>query len=230
MKAGLLLALAACAPAAGPASPGTDRRAVPVEQEPRHRPVFANDMVRVLDVWFGPGDTTAYHVHSNRLVGVAVRDARTWTQSLGAEPDTAVNAAPVPYVFDNWSRAVPYTHRLANVDSVPIHYIVAERLGDWSGDAPALPDTPTRRLVKEGPFGRVYQVTLSAHAATEQHTHVAPGLTVLATAGALGAEGSPSAAAGGRGAGHWAWRGAGHRHVLRNDGPAALTLYEIDWR
>ena len=113
---------------------------------------------------------------------------------------------------------------------MPIHYVVAERLAASSSDPPALPDTPTRRLIKEGPLGRVYQVTLAPRAMTESHTHAAPGLTVLATPGVLADDGSAPAAAGGRGVGHWTWRDAAHCHVLRNDGTAAVTVYEIDWR
>lgn len=37
-------------------------------------------------------------------------------------------------------------------------------------------------------------------------------------------------AEGGTGAGSWTWREAPYRHVLRNDGPAPLVIYEIDWR
>jgi hypothetical protein len=40
-------------------------------------------VVRVLDVRTPPGDTTAFHIHANRLIGVAVEDACTQTQLLG---------------------------------------------------------------------------------------------------------------------------------------------------
>lgn len=226
----LLFGLSACVPAGSSAPVSADRRVVPVEQEPRHRPVFENRLVRVLDVRVPAGDTTAYHIHAHRLIGVALLDARTWFQSLGAAPGQAVMPRAVPYLFDNWAGPLPYTHRVANVDSVPLHCIVAERLVPAPTDAPALSDTPTRRLVKDGALGRVYQVTLAPHEATERHTHPAPGLTVLATSGTLADEGSAPAAAGGTGAGRWSWRNPGHQQVLRNEGTAAVTVYELDWR
>src|SRR4029453_4153281 len=108
--------------------------------------------------------------------------------------------------------------RVANVDSVPIRYIVAEQLSRSGVDTPALPDAPTRRLVKEGPTGPVYQVTLAPHTATELHTHAAPGLTVLAIAGTLADEGNAPAATGGTGPGRWIWRNSAHQHLLRNNG------------
>jgi hypothetical protein len=134
-----------------------------------------------------------------------------------------------PYMFDNWSQTLPYTHRVANADTLPLHYVVAEWLAPSGPDAPALPDGSSGRLLKEGPTTRVYQITLTPGAATEAHTHATPGLTVLGTAGALSGDGSPQAR-GGTGAGSWSWREARFRHVLRNDGPAPVVIYEIDWR
>jgi quercetin dioxygenase-like cupin family protein len=115
------------------------------------------------------------------------------------------------------------------VDTLPLHYVVAEWLAPSGLDVPALPDGPTRRLIKEGPTARVYQVTLAPGAATDMHMHAAPGLTVLATSGMLAEEGSAPAARGNTGAGRWSWREAGYRHVLRNEGATLLIAYEIDW-
>lgn len=214
-----------------PAAPETlDQHPVPVYQEPRHHLVFQNSLVRVLDVRILPGDTTAFHVHANRLIGVAVEDARSWTQVFGARPDSIQAAGPVPSFFDNWNDTLPVTHRVANVDSVPIHYVVGEWLASSGIDAAALPDDGMRRLVKEGRIARVYCVTIPAHAATRIHRHTAPGLTVLAKAGVLVDEGDRPAASGGTSAGQWTWRNSGHRHVLRNQGDQPLTVYEIDWR
>jgi hypothetical protein len=229
---GLLLVLepGACAPTGSSTSVAAEARAVPVERESRHRPVFQTALVRILDVRVPAGDTTAYHVHAHRMVGVALVDARTWFQSPGAPPDPAVVPRAVPYVFDNWAGPLPYTHRVANVDTVPLHYLVAELLAPSHTDTPALRDTPARRMVKEGTLARVYQVTLAPHAATESHTHAAPGLTVLATAGMLVEEGSTFGAAGVAGPGRWVWRNPAHTHVLRNTGTATLTVYELDWR
>ena len=226
----LALGLGACAPARRSMPVTADTRVVPVEQEPRHRPIFQNRMVRVLDVRVQPGDTTGYHVHAYRLIGMALLDARTWFQPLGAQPNPPVTPRAVPYLFDNLAGPLPYTHRVANADSVPLHYLVAERLASSSIDGPALPDTPTRRMVKDGILARVYQVTLAPQAATEPHTHTAPGLTVLATPGTLADEGNAPAALGGTDAGRWSWRNPAHQHVLRNEGAAAVTVYEIDWR
>jgi hypothetical protein len=225
----LLLSVVACGQPARQPVAEPARLDVPVYQEPRHRLVFQSPLVRVLEVRIPAGDTTAYHVHANRLIGVAVQDARTWAQVKGAPPSEVKPAPATPYVFDNWSQALPYTHRVANADTVPLHYVGAELLTRSGTDAPALPDGPNRRLIKEGPTGRVYQITLAPGQAIEAHTHAAPGLVVQGNEGVHSDDGHPRAR-GEKGAGSWSWHEAQYRHVLRNDGFTRLIIYEIDWR
>jgi quercetin dioxygenase-like cupin family protein len=224
-----LLAAAACGHAPRQGAPGVAAEVVPVYREPMHREVFHSPLVRVLDVRIPPGDTTAYHLHAAPLVGIAVQDARIWSQLAGAPPGPVSALQATPYVFDNWSQTLPYTHRVANADTLPLHYVVAEWLARSGPDAPALPDGTSRRLIKQAPTIRVYQITLAPGGATDPHTHATPGLTVLGTAGAVSEDGSPQAR-GGSGAGSWSWREAPYRHMLRNDGPAPMVIYEIDWR
>jgi len=228
--AGLALLLAAgpgCHRAA-PAAP-VGRAAVPVYREPMHRLVYRNPLVRVLDVRIPPGETTAYHVHSAPMVGVAIQDARVWYQAAGAAPGPAAGPKPTPYEFTNWSQPLPYTHRVANVDRAPLHYVVAEWLARSGQETPALPNDETRELVEESPALRVYRITLAPGASTWPHTHVGPGLVVLGTPGSLQDDGGPHAR-GGSGAGSWRWREGPYRHRLRNDGKTRLVVFEIDWR
>jgi len=230
---GLLLVVAAtlaCGrPSPAPTPTTSSREAVPVYQEPMHRLVYRNPMVRVLDVRIPAGDTTAYHVHAAPMVGIAVQDARTWSQAPGAPPGPARTPPPAPSVFTNWTQPLPYTHRVGNADSVPLHYVVAEWVGRSGGEVPTLPADDERKLVEEGPTVRVYQITLEPHAATWAHTHLGPGLIVQATDGSLSDDGGPHAR-GGRGAGSWSWREGPYRHRLRNAGSRKLVVYEIDWR
>jgi hypothetical protein len=225
----LLLAQAACGHAAPESASKPDAVDVPVYKEPMHRLVFESPLVRVLDVRIPAGDTTAYHLHADRLLGIAVQDVRTWTQARGAPPSPVKPAPATPYFFDNWSQPLPYTHRVANVDTLPLHYLGAEMLRRSWVNSPALPDQANRRLVKEGSPGRVYQITLAAGETTEPHTHSAPGLTVQGNEGVLSDDGR-SDAKGGSGPGSWSWHQAQYRHVLRNEGSTRLIVYEIDWR
>jgi len=184
----------------------------------------------VLDVRIPAGATVRYHVHADRMVGVSIRDARTRFQLLGKPLGPVEEAGPVPSVWDNWDDALPLTHRGANIDSVPIHYVVAERVGSSGVDCVPLPDTGTRRLVKRGPMAMIYEIRLPPLTDSALHVHTCPGLTVITTPGTLVEEGMTPAASGGEGMGRWGWRSPGHRHTLLNASSTAITLYEIDWR
>jgi hypothetical protein len=227
----LLLGLVvACAPTARTTSQLVTPQPVPVYEEARHHLVYENPLVRVLDVRIPAGDTTAYHVNTSPLVGVAIKEARSWSQILGGPRSSVEEASAVPSSFDNLDRALPYTHRVGNADIVPIHFVIGEWLASPGVTAELLPEDGMRHLEKEERFARVYCVTLPPHAATTLHRHAAPGLTVLGNDGVLVDEGDRPAAVGGKGAGQWNWRNAGHSHTLRNLGDKTLTVYEIDWR
>jgi hypothetical protein len=227
----LVAAAAGCHRAAPSSSPSAVVGApVPVYREPMHRLVYRNPLVRVLDVRIPPDDTSAFHVHSAPMVGVAIQDARVWYQAPGAAPGPVTTPKPTPFVFTNWAQSLPYTHRVANVDRVPLHYVVAEWLARSGRDVPPFPDDDTRRLIEESPNLRVYRITLESHASTWAHTHLGPGLVVQGTAGALGDDGGARARGGGSGAGSWSWREEPYRHQLRNNGTTKIEVYEIDWR
>jgi quercetin dioxygenase-like cupin family protein len=202
---------------------------VPVYRDSMHRLVYRNPLVRVLDVRIAPGDTTAYHVHDAPMVGIALQDARVRYQPAGAAPGPVTTPRATPYEFTNWSQPLPYTHRVATVDRVPLHYLVAEWLGRSGGEVTDFPDDETRRLVDQSATMRVYRITLEPRVSTWPHTHTGPGLVVQGTAGSLRDDGGPHAG-GGSGAGSWRWRDGPYRHRLRNTGATKLVLYEIDWR
>jgi hypothetical protein len=229
LAAGAAVVAAVSLPAAVAEQKGAEQQAVAVYEEPLHRLVFSNSLVRVLDVRVPPGVTTAFHVHSAPLVGVTVEAARTRTQVLGATFGAVDPAQQAATPFDNWNATLPYTHRVENVDSVPFHYVVAERLESPGVDATV---TPAEGIVlfKEGQTARIYRVEIPPHSATILHTHTAPGLTVLAVAGALVEDGDRPAARGGQSAGQWSWRGPGFRHALRNPGDKPVTVFETDLR
>ncbi len=224
----LLLALVAGACSQRGSSPAVGP--VPVENEPRHHPVFQNGIARVLDVQVPAGDTTLYHVHSAPNIGVTIESASTWTQPWNERAGSVEPPGVAGDLFDNWSRSLPYTHRVGNADSVAFRYVVGEWLATSGRSCAAPPSGDARHVVKEGPRFQVIGVRLAPHAATSSHTHACPHLLVLATPGTMVEDGAPAVARGGSGAGAWAWHEADHQHALRNTGDAPLTLFEIEWR
>ena len=147
---------------------------MPTHEEPYHRLVYQNALVRVLDIEVPAVAVTRYHVHGNPLVTVTVRDARTWSQAPGAERGPVIAAGAVPSVGDNWDQPLPYTHRVGNVDSVSFRRIGAEWLAASGLDCPALAGVPGYRLVHETQYGRVYEVRLRPGEVTPQHRHASP--------------------------------------------------------
>ena len=209
----------------------SEEAAVPVFQEPRHHLVLENALVRVLDVRVAPGDTTAYHVHANRNIGVVISGARTWEQFLGraATPIDSL-ADSVGSIFDNASASLPYTHRVGNADTAPFHYVVAQLLTPSGVVTSALPASSGLHLDRETLGARIYRVTLAPGQSTPRHRHAPPGLTVQVSPGTLRLEGAaPEGASEQPGAGAWWWRRAGTEHVLRNIGTSPVDVVEIDW-
>jgi len=227
----LALALVICGTSVGARAQTTSARALPVYRESRHHLVFENALVRVLDVRVPAGDTTDFHVHANHHIAVVIAGARTWDQSAGtAIPESVSAADPVGTVFDNASDSIPYTHRVADADTVGFRYIVAQLLAP-SGVAPsALPASSGLRLDREALGARIYRVTLAPGESTPRHRHPAPGLTVQVNAGTLRVDGTkPEGRSAATEAGAWWWRGLGAEHVLRNAGSTPVDVVEIDW-
>src|SRR5262249_52975290 len=93
---------------------------VPVFKEPKHHVVYENKLVRILDVRVPPGDSTLFHVHAERYIGVVITGARGWDQQFGkARTDSRSVSGSL---LDNTALALPYTHRVGNVDTVAFHY------------------------------------------------------------------------------------------------------------
>jgi quercetin dioxygenase-like cupin family protein len=169
----------------------SEESAVPVFQEPRHHVVFENALVRILDVRVAPGDTTVYHLHANRHIGVVISGARTWEQFRGqaASPVDSV-ADSAGSILDNSNASLPYTHRVGNADSVSFRYVVAQLLAPSEIVAPALPTKSGLKVHRDSFGARVYCVTLAPGQSTPKHRHAPPGLTVQVSPGTLRLEGT----------------------------------------
>jgi len=233
MRIALIVALAAVVTGpAGAQSAPPDTGVVPVFKEPRHHVALENSLVRLLDVRVGPGDRTLYHTHANRHVAVVIAGARTTEQRYGQPASKADSVADaVGSIFDNTGNALPYTHRVANVDTVSFRYLTAQLLASSGVDAPVLPAASGLRLERETTGARAYVVTLAPGQSTASHRHAQPGLTVQVGPGSIGLEGTAAhSASPQRGAGAWWWRAAGTSHAIHNTGAVPVQIVEIDWR
>lgn len=103
---------------------------VQVSKEPRHKNVFENRYLRILDVRINPGDTTLFHIHStpslflhftSQSVCVQIK-GKTWEQGS----NTAGNASFRSFENDT------LIHRVSNCDTVPFHVTDIELLSPYS--------------------------------------------------------------------------------------------------
>lgn len=178
--------------------------ALPVYREPRHRLVFENAFVRLLDVRIPPGDTSRYHVHASRQIGVLIENGRTWAQQSGRPAESPDSVAiPIGTVADNARDTLPLTHRVGNGDRVTFHFVVGQLLSPSGISASVLLPTSGLRFDHESMGARVYRVRLAPGMATPMHQHARPGMTVQV--------------------------GVGTAHMLQNIGTKPVELVEIDW-
>ncbi len=119
---------------------------VPIEQEPRHRIVFENKQVRIYDALIPPGDLTLFHTHSVDNISVVVSGGKG-TNEIQGKP--MMQTAPVTGAAGfNKATNAPLTHRVGNVGTTPLRFVVAEinAPSDSPGVPAALDAVPGHRL------------------------------------------------------------------------------------
>lgn len=222
------LSLVACAPSL---TRGTGRPpVVPIEGEAHHHVVFKARLVRVFDVRVAPGDTTLFHVHAYPHTGVVISGSARWGQPLGQARTVGAGDA-VGTLLDNAASALPYTHRVANIDSIPFRYVMGQFLKYSGIVSRPVPNETALWLERETSRGRVYRIRLLPGQATSVHRHAQPGLVIQVGNGTVEWTGDSSVAHSAQsGAGAWWWREAGNAHSLRNASNVPVELIEIDWK
>ena len=222
------LILVACAPSL---APGAGRPiVVPIERESHHHVVFESPLVRVFDVRVEHGDTTLFHVHADPHAGVVISGSARWGQTLG-QSGAVDSGNAVGTLGDNATSPLPYTHRVANLDSVPFRYVMGQFLKRSEIVSAPLLDEPSLKLERETSRGRMYRIRLLPGQETSLHRHAQPGFSIQINNGKVALTGDSSVAASSEsGAGAWWWRAAGNTHSIRNASNTPMELVEIDWR
>lgn len=104
----------------------TPASAVPVQDEPLHRVVYAGKALRVLDVVIPPHGRTLYHAHVNDMVGVTLAPGPTRDEKAGAAPVDEPPDKP----GEVWLAVHPQrdVHRVTNLGDSEIHMVAVELL------------------------------------------------------------------------------------------------------
>ena len=200
---------------------------IPVDQEPRHRVVFKDSALRVIDVNLPPGDTSLEHSHSHDIATVCIESSRTRTRVPGEDLGEARSPRHRRSERDRLRREGGRAHPSeSRHGAVPPHRGQNRRTSGWSEGPPLT--APATTLARESRAFRVYDVALAPGTAPATHVHAAPTIAILI-------EGSVSASSGEsakrlRAPGEWLQVPAGHPHTIGVAGSAGVRVTEIELR
>ena len=184
-------------------TPPLDPAAVPIEQEPRHRLVFANEFVRIIDALLPPLYVSQKHTHTLDNLSVTILSGVD-----GAQGQARVG-------FAGFSRG-GYSHIITNPNTAPMRFIAVElRAPDASGVGDAIPQ-PNHTAVLANARVRVSRVKLDAGQSIADHTHQAGFVSVVVR--------------GLEGAGTWKWHSGAEAAGVLAAGAQALEMVEIEPR
>jgi quercetin dioxygenase-like cupin family protein len=211
------------------ALPGTalTQEWVPVYEEPKHRPVFENDQVLILDVNLPPGYVSLYHEHRLDTLYVTLSGTQVYAQPLGGEKRHAdVKTGDLRFSSDN--HELPHIHRVGNVGRAPFHIIgVGIKTEGSNTIEPVEGDMQAMELVDEKSHASVYRIRLDPGEKSGVHQHKLPFTRVYLSGGKLGSEtGEPTAFE----AGEFLWQGGGVSHRYENAGEEPIEIVEVQAR
>jgi hypothetical protein len=98
-----------------------------VHEEPRHRPVFQNKDIRILNVRVAPGDTSLYHMHTTPSFFIRLTNTITGSQVQG-EAKKAGKSQAGEIRFENLAPPNNRVHRVWNADKDTFHVMDVELL------------------------------------------------------------------------------------------------------
>ena len=135
-----------------PATAQVEHPPVPVEKAAYHWPVFSNEHVMVLRVYFPPGRGSNYHIHSLDQISVQVEAGANAGQVWGEAPTPARPGTKGQVGFTAYSKKT-FIHKSTNTAATPYQNIVIALLKPKpAGLAPAArPDGYTQVFDNERP-------------------------------------------------------------------------------
>ena len=140
-------------------------RVVHILDEPRHRTVYQQEGIRLLDIQINPGDTTLPHTHDNPILYTFI--------SNGAGPLGGRLSSTTRYVDE------PYTHRVTNegpglfriVALASFSEPVGENVDDWPSGLPA-------EVELENDWFGAWRITLQPGERSNEIRHVNPAFVI----------------------------------------------------
>lgn len=135
---------------------------VAVSKEPRHKNVFENQYVRVLDVHIAPGDTTLFHKHETPSVFISLHPVKTGSQVIIEEGNATILSLDRKITFEGFYKT-PRIHRVWNADTSVFHVMDIEVLTKGNRNIEPAIATAGFTQVFDAPPVRVYRLVLKGH-------------------------------------------------------------------
>ena len=155
---------------------------VPIEQEPRHKLVFENDILRIFDTRIPIGDVSLFHIHSFDSAFVCIDGGETQSEELGKP----IQKRPPFKAGDVWFRphaTTPLTHRVSNLGQTNVRVLDIELRKPLMESDVALTKLPKDFApLLENDRVRVTRLTLIPGAKTPAHTLTRAALFVIVKA------------------------------------------------
>jgi hypothetical protein len=214
--------------AALPAAAQVEHPPVPVEKAAYHWPVFSNEHVMVLRVYFPPGRGSNYHIHSLDQISVQVEAGANAGQVWGEEPTLARPGTKGQVGFTAYSKK-RFIHKSTNTAATPYQNIVIALLKPKPADlAPAArPDGYVQ--VFDNERARGWKLALEPGQSVGPVTQSAPGLRVIIDGGEIVeiVSGQPDRGLALR-LGDFYWQEPGTTRGIRNIGTTRIEIAEFE--
>jgi hypothetical protein len=211
-----------------PAAAQVEHPPVPVEKAAYHWPVFSNEHVMVLRVYFPPGRGSNYHIHSLDQLSVQVEAGANAGQVWAEEPTPARPGTKGQVGFTAYSKK-KFIHKSTNTAATPYQNIVIALLKPKPvGLAPAArPDGYVQ--VFDNERARAWKLALEPGQSVGAITQSAPGLRVVIDGGEIAeiVSGQPDRGLALR-LGDFYWQEPGATRGIRNIGTTRIEIAEFE--
>ena len=193
---------------------------VPVEKEPRHRLVFENESLRVLEPQIPAGDTTLEHLHAHDDATICIHGSPVRGKPTGGEWSNAGAACVPGRASTTEYTGNPRSHTVQNVGPGVYHLALVENLrpSGWT-NYEAL-TVSGLKLVKENRAFRIYETPLSG-STTPLHSHQVPTMVIVVSGTAMAGDKRLDRP------GQSAFVPAGTQHQLAAQGDAQVFEIEV---
>jgi hypothetical protein len=148
-----------------------------VKDEPRHKNVFENEFVRVLDVRIQPGDTTLFHIHETPSVFVAFTNTAIGSQ-LWDQPGIQSYTKQGDVSYESFFPK-PRIHRVWNSDTTEFHVMDIEILAPTKDTTALANQNPNLVPAFDSKKAKAYNVKISSRKRVKLETTRNPMLLVV---------------------------------------------------